>query len=93
MNIAESVVNRLLNLVEHDLGGLASPAPPIARPEPTVPDPTFQGGMLDMTLQRPAGPSEGVAPGDPGNDAANAFEAVASGGTSLGGLLDTVSGQ
>lgn len=87
MHIAESVVNRILNLRDE--------LPPVHRPMPTptpnVPDPNVQGLQLDQALAQPTPPVDGGAgPESLGN---NTVEAVLSGGTPLNGLLDTVSGQ
>jgi hypothetical protein len=92
MHIAQSVVNRILNAHDELEASMPTLAPE-PTPAPHVPDPTLEGAELDLALDAPAAPVEGVEPGDPGNAAANAFESSVSGGTALGGLLDTVSGQ
>ena len=78
MHIAESVVNRILNVSD----GLIGPGAELPVPPPAVPDPTKQGATLDAKLTET--PSEGL----PGIDQAPDPGATAAGKPLLATMLE-----
>ncbi|MEX2125463.1 MAG: hypothetical protein WD795_16335 [Woeseia sp.] len=94
MSVAQSTVNRILNVADEIERSRPQPQPaaaaaPIA---PAVPDPSAEGDALDQALQTPLGEMPPLED-DPLSDTANALEPILHGGTALDGLIDTVSGQ
>lgn len=94
MHIATSVVNRILNAADEiERSRPQAAQEPVAAPiAPTVPDPSVEGAALDSALQTQP-PAMPPLEDDPASDTANAIEPILHGGTSLDGLLDTISGQ
>lgn len=98
MHIATSVVNRILNAADELETAADRRNPPATAafrrepPVPAVPDPTIEGAELDAALRQPPGDMPPLER-DPASPTANAIEPVLHGGTSLDGLLDTISGQ
>lgn len=85
VHIATSVVNRILDVAD---GISRMPALVV----PNAPEPLPQGAQLDAALAQPT-PAVGAVGENPDSDENNAFEAAVSGGSSLDGLVDAVSGR
>lgn len=91
MHIAQSVMNRILNIndeIEADAQISALPEPAIA---PDPPDPMMEGAQLDVALQQPVASNLPPPDDGPNGPAVNTLEASLSGGSPLQGLLDGIS--
>lgn len=91
MHVAQSVVNRILNVAD-ELVAQRAPAVPEPHPAPEPADPTIPGAELDLALREPLAPMPPIDEGNPADPSANAAEATLSGGRPLQGLLDPISG-
>ena len=83
VHIAESVVNRILNVRD---SVTPAPAPAVDRTPAVVPDAATQGAGIEETLATQPGIIDGLS--EPGSDTAQAAGSILSGGSSLDGLIN-----